>query len=94
MTELAAVGVPAIYVPFPHAVDDHQTNNARFVVEAGGGWLMPQSRLTAEGLAAQLRTLDRATLLAHAERAWTLRQIHATAAVVAACDTLAKGKMS
>jgi UDP-N-acetylglucosamine--N-acetylmuramyl-(pentapeptide) pyrophosphoryl-undecaprenol N-acetylglucosamine transferase len=38
VTELAAVGAAAIYVPFPHAVDDHQTTNARFVVEAGGGW--------------------------------------------------------
>ena len=94
VTELTAVGVPAVYVPFPHAVDDHQTHNARFVVEAGGGWLMPQHSLSAEALAAHLRGLDRTTLLAHAERAWGLRQIHATAAVVAACDTLASGTTS
>ena len=94
VTELAAVGVPAVYVPFPHAVDDHQTHNARFVVEAGGGWLMPQHTLSAEALAAHLRGLDRAMLLAHAERAWGLRQIHASAALVAACDTLASGTTS
>lgn len=94
VTELAAVGVPAVYVPFPHAVDDHQTHNARFVVEAGGGWLMPQHTLSAEALAAHLRGLDRTMLLAHAERAWGLRQIHASAALVAACDTLASGTTS
>ncbi len=43
VTELAAVGAAAIYVPFPHAVDDHQTTNARFVVDAGGGWVVQQT---------------------------------------------------
>ncbi|MDP0971757.1 glycosyltransferase, partial [Klebsiella pneumoniae] len=50
VTEIAAVGAAAIYVPFPAAVDDHQTANARFLVDAGGGWLMQQSALTAQSL--------------------------------------------
>ncbi len=45
VTELAAVGAAAIYVPFPHAVDDHQTTNARFVVDAGGGWVVQQTSI-------------------------------------------------
>jgi UDP-N-acetylglucosamine--N-acetylmuramyl-(pentapeptide) pyrophosphoryl-undecaprenol N-acetylglucosamine transferase len=90
VTELAAVGVAAIYVPFPHAVDDHQTTNARFVVDAGGGWLMPQHSLTAEGLAAHLQRLDRATLREHAERAHAVRKTQATEAVVTACESLAE----
>ncbi len=48
VTELAAVGAAAIYVPFPHAVDDHQTTNARFVVDAGGGWVVQQTALSPE----------------------------------------------
>ena len=47
VTEIAAVGAAAIFVPFPFAVDDHQTTNARFLVEQGGGWLLPQADLSA-----------------------------------------------
>ena len=90
VTELAAIGVPAIYVPFPHAVDDHQTTNARFVVDAGGGWLMPQHSLTPQALAAHLQSLDRTVLLAHAEKAYAVRQTHATQTMVDACERLAQ----
>jgi UDP-N-acetylglucosamine--N-acetylmuramyl-(pentapeptide) pyrophosphoryl-undecaprenol N-acetylglucosamine transferase len=92
VTELAAVGVPAIYVPFPYAVDDHQTTNAAFVVDAGGGWLMPQQSLTPQALAAHLQSLNRETLLAHAERAYAVRKTQATDAVVTACERLAAGE--
>lgn len=51
VSELAAAGLPAVLVPYPHAIDDHQTANAQFLAEAGAAALMPQSRLTAEGLA-------------------------------------------
>ena len=44
VTEIAAVGAAALFVPFPSAVDDHQTTNARFLVDAGGGWLVQQTR--------------------------------------------------
>jgi UDP-N-acetylglucosamine--N-acetylmuramyl-(pentapeptide) pyrophosphoryl-undecaprenol N-acetylglucosamine transferase len=89
VTELAAVGVAAIYVPFPHAVDDHQTNNARFLVEAGGGWLIPQAELNAQDLANRLQFMTRRTLQACAEKAYTMRKIDAAQAVVVACETLA-----
>jgi UDP-N-acetylglucosamine--N-acetylmuramyl-(pentapeptide) pyrophosphoryl-undecaprenol N-acetylglucosamine transferase len=93
VTELAAVGAAAIYVPFPHAVDDHQTTNARFVVDAGGGWLVPQNELTAQDLANRLQFITRRTLLACAEKAYAVRQVEAVSQVVAACEQLAaKGK--
>jgi len=77
VTELAAIGVAAIYVPFPHAVDDHQTTNAKFVVDAGGGWLMPQAELTAQGLADQLQVLTREKLVEVAEKAYAMRKTDA-----------------
>jgi UDP-N-acetylglucosamine--N-acetylmuramyl-(pentapeptide) pyrophosphoryl-undecaprenol N-acetylglucosamine transferase len=54
MAELAAVGRPAILLPYPHAIDDHQTANARAFAETGGGWLMPQRDTNAASLAAKL----------------------------------------
>jgi UDP-N-acetylglucosamine--N-acetylmuramyl-(pentapeptide) pyrophosphoryl-undecaprenol N-acetylglucosamine transferase len=93
VTELAAVGAPALFVPFPHAVDDHQTTNARFVVDAGGGWLVPQTELKAQDLADRLQFMTRRTLLACAEKAYAVRQVDAVDQVVAACEQLAaKGK--
>jgi UDP-N-acetylglucosamine--N-acetylmuramyl-(pentapeptide) pyrophosphoryl-undecaprenol N-acetylglucosamine transferase len=89
VTELAAVGAAAVFVPFPAAVDDHQSVNARFLVEAGGGWLLPQAGLTPEALAALLQGMDRSQLLARAQAAARLKQINATASVVAACEELA-----
>lgn len=89
VTEIAAVGAAAIYVPFPAAVDDHQTANARFLVDAGGGWLVPQSTLTAQGLAEMLQNMQRATLLERAENAKKMQKTEATAQVVAACEELA-----
>ncbi|QTX21252.1 undecaprenyldiphospho-muramoylpentapeptide beta-N-acetylglucosaminyltransferase [Comamonas aquatica] len=89
VTELAAVGVAAIYVPFPHAVDDHQTTNAHFMVDAGGGWLMPQAALNAQKLAEMLQNMQRSTLLNVALKAKTMQKIHATREVVAACEELA-----
>ena len=89
VTELAAIGAAAVFVPFPAAVDDHQTVNARFLVKAGGGWLLPQAGLTPEALAALLQSMDRSSLLARAQVAASLKQINATASVVAACEELA-----
>ena len=57
ITELTAAGRPAILVPYPHAMDDHQTANAEAVAECGGAWLMPQSAFTPEALAARLEAL-------------------------------------
>jgi UDP-N-acetylglucosamine--N-acetylmuramyl-(pentapeptide) pyrophosphoryl-undecaprenol N-acetylglucosamine transferase len=73
VAELEAVGRPAILVPYPHAIDDHQTANASAFAGAGGGWLMPQSTLTPDVLAQFLETilsdpdsLNRAAGMAHA----------------------------
>lgn len=57
VSELALSGKPAIFVPLPHAVDDHQTKNAMFLVNSGAALLMPQSELTAASLAQQLNEL-------------------------------------
>lgn len=57
VAELAAAGRPAVMVPYPSATDDHQTGNAQALVEAGGGWLMPQSGLDADSLAQRLGSL-------------------------------------
>lgn len=88
VTEIAAVGAPALFVPFPSAVDDHQTHNARFLVDQGGGWLIPQGELTPRVLADLLQKTERSTLLARGLAAQKLRQIQATEAVVAACEEL------
>lgn len=89
VTEIAAIGAAAIYVPFPHAVDDHQTANARFLVDAGGGWLMQQDALNAQKLAEMLQNMQRSTLLNVALKAKTMQKIYATREVVAACEELA-----
>jgi UDP-N-acetylglucosamine--N-acetylmuramyl-(pentapeptide) pyrophosphoryl-undecaprenol N-acetylglucosamine transferase len=57
VAELAAVGRPALLVPYPHAMDDHQTANAAQFARAGGGWSVPQDELSAESLAGRLAAL-------------------------------------
>jgi UDP-N-acetylglucosamine--N-acetylmuramyl-(pentapeptide) pyrophosphoryl-undecaprenol N-acetylglucosamine transferase len=58
IAELAAAGVASILIPYPYAVDDHQTANARYLVDAGAAVLMPQSQMTAERLRQQLSLLQ------------------------------------
>lgn len=55
VSELACAQLPALLIPFPFAIDDHQTHNARWLVEAGGAKLLPQSGLTAQALADAIR---------------------------------------
>jgi len=57
VAELTAVGRPSILVPYPHAVDDHQTANAHAIDEAGAGWLMPQTAFTPDALATRIESL-------------------------------------
>jgi len=90
VTELAAVGAAALFVPFPHAVDDHQTTNARFIVDAGGGWLVQQRDLTPADLAQRMQGLDRAELLRKAQAAHAVARTSATADMVQACEELAR----
>jgi UDP-N-acetylglucosamine--N-acetylmuramyl-(pentapeptide) pyrophosphoryl-undecaprenol N-acetylglucosamine transferase len=90
VAELAAVGVGAILVPFPHAVDDHQTANARFLVEGGAARLLPQSELTPEGLAELLRGFDRARCREMALAARALARPEATEVLADELERLAK----
>lgn len=87
VAELAAAGVGAVLVPFPAAVDDHQTRNAAWLVAAGAATLLPQSELTTNRLAAELRAYvgNRDLVLARAEHARALAMPQATATIVAAC---------
>ncbi len=90
VTELAAVGAAAVYVPFPFAVDDHQTTNARFIVDAGGGWLVQQRDLAPEWLAQLLQKVDRSELLQKAVAAQSVARTSATRDMLAACEELAR----
>lgn len=89
VAELAAAGAASVLVPFPHAVDDHQTMNARFLADAGAAILVPQTELTADKLAL-LRTMSRDQLLQMAEKARALAKADAAAAVAQACVEVAK----
>jgi UDP-N-acetylglucosamine--N-acetylmuramyl-(pentapeptide) pyrophosphoryl-undecaprenol N-acetylglucosamine transferase len=89
VTELAAVGVAAVLVPFPFAVDDHQTRNARYLSDAGAAWLLPQSEMTPRLLADLIERCDRSQLLVRAQAAHALAQTHATEQMVQACQELA-----
>ena len=89
VTEIAAVGAAALFVPFPAAVDDHQTSNAKFLVAQGGGWMEQQRDLTPEKLAAMLQKTERSALINIALQAKTMQKIEATARMVAACEELA-----
>jgi len=88
VTELAAVGAAAVFVPFPHAVDDHQTHNAAFLVEAGAAWLLPQTELTPPRLASLLGGLDRMALQERGSRARVLARTEAVSVMVRACHAL------
>lgn len=89
VTEIAAVGAAALFVPFPYAVDDHQTTNARFLVDAGGGWLLQQADLSPQKLADMLLNMERETLVQYALAAKKMEKINATREVANACEELA-----
>ncbi|MEJ5030640.1 undecaprenyldiphospho-muramoylpentapeptide beta-N-acetylglucosaminyltransferase [Comamonas sp. MYb69] len=90
VTELAAVGAAAVFVPFPAAVDDHQTANARFLVDAGAGWLVQQSVLTPENLAQMLENMQRTGLVDMAQKAKKMQKLEAAQAVADACVEVAR----
>ena len=88
VTEIAAIGAAALFVPFPSAVDDHQTANAKFLVTHGGGWLVQQHDLTPEKLAIMLQKTERLALVQSALKAKNMQKVDATAHLVAACEEL------
>jgi UDP-N-acetylglucosamine--N-acetylmuramyl-(pentapeptide) pyrophosphoryl-undecaprenol N-acetylglucosamine transferase len=90
VAEIAAGGVASILVPYPHAVDDHQRANARFLADAGAAVLVPQSELSAESLAKLLAGFDRMRLRDMAKRARALARPEATSAVAMVCTELAR----
>jgi UDP-N-acetylglucosamine--N-acetylmuramyl-(pentapeptide) pyrophosphoryl-undecaprenol N-acetylglucosamine transferase len=89
IAELSAAGVPGILVPFPFAVDDHQTGNAKFLSQAGGAVLLPQKDLSAESISL-IRNYTREQLLQMAEKARDLARPDATLAVAQICEDLIK----
>ncbi len=85
VAELAAAGTASVLVPFPHAVDDHQTHNAQFLAAAGAAVLVQQKDLTPRRLADLLLGFARDKLLDMAKRARALAKPDATRAVADAC---------
>ncbi len=89
VTEIAAVGAAALFVPFPSAVDDHQTHNANFLVDQGAGWLVQQRDLSAQSLADMLSKMERPALMNKGLEAKRMQKLEATQRMVAACQELA-----
>jgi UDP-N-acetylglucosamine--N-acetylmuramyl-(pentapeptide) pyrophosphoryl-undecaprenol N-acetylglucosamine transferase len=92
VAELAAAGLAAILVPYPHAVDDHQTRNADYLAAAGAAVVKPQAELTPEWLAEELAKYvdDRTVLINQAIAARTLAHPNATRDVVECCLEMAR----
>jgi len=88
IAELTAAGVASLLVPFPHAVDDHQTTNAHFLSSREAAWFMPQSTLEAGKLAGLLSDIDRSQLLRMAENARALARPLAAVDVADMCEEL------
>ncbi len=91
VAELAAVGRPAILVPYPFAMDDHQSANAAALADGGGAWLQPQTTLTPETLARMIECLLAApeTLAKAAAAAWAFGRGNAAAHLADAVQELA-----
>ncbi|MCP5266365.1 MAG: undecaprenyldiphospho-muramoylpentapeptide beta-N-acetylglucosaminyltransferase [Burkholderiaceae bacterium] len=88
VSELAAAGVASVLVPYPHAVDDHQTTNAAFLCDRGAARLAPEGGLTPDSLAKLLVELDRETLTAMACAAREAARPDACAVVADICESL------
>lgn len=92
VAEVAAAGVAAIFVPLPHAVDDHQTKNAQTLVDVHGAYLLPQSELTADKLQALLQeyVLSPETLIEMGKRSKTVARLDAAQKVAHCCIELSE----
>ncbi|MBF0161779.1 MAG: undecaprenyldiphospho-muramoylpentapeptide beta-N-acetylglucosaminyltransferase [Magnetococcales bacterium] len=94
LAELAAVGKPALFVPYPFAADDHQTANAEAMVRANGGWLQPQGNLTVDWLTEFLlaRMADPEGLIEAGRKAHRLANPQAAQTIVKHLQALADKK--
>ena len=94
VADLTAIGRPAIYIPLPGAIDNDQRNNALFVEQAGGGWIMEQATISPPSLANRLASLlgDPATLKAAAAAAKSLGQPAAVERLADLVEGAARGK--
>ncbi len=88
VTEIAAVGVASIFVPYPYAVDNHQLHNSRFLEQVGAAVIVPQQQFTPEKLTHLLQELlnNRDRLVAMAECAREMVRPNATEQVIAECE--------
>jgi UDP-N-acetylglucosamine--N-acetylmuramyl-(pentapeptide) pyrophosphoryl-undecaprenol N-acetylglucosamine transferase len=90
IAELCAAGMASVLVPFPHAVDDHQTANAKFLSERGAAILIAQRDLSAEKLAGLIGSLDRSRLLEMARNARALGKPDAARVVAQRCMEISR----
>jgi UDP-N-acetylglucosamine--N-acetylmuramyl-(pentapeptide) pyrophosphoryl-undecaprenol N-acetylglucosamine transferase len=90
VSEISAAGVAACFVPFPHAIDDHQTANARFLSDAKAAMLIPQAELDAAALANLILGLRREALAEMAVKAQALAKFRATEEVASICEECAR----
>lgn len=93
VSELAMASTPAIFIPLPHAVDDHQTKNAQFLVKRGAAKLIAQNKLSKESLTQQISELfaDENTLKDMAKAAYLAADKDATKKVANFCQQLSCG---
>jgi UDP-N-acetylglucosamine--N-acetylmuramyl-(pentapeptide) pyrophosphoryl-undecaprenol N-acetylglucosamine transferase len=90
VTEIAAVGAAAMFVPLPSAVDDHQTQNALYLVKNKAAWLLPQEELTPQKLASEILKMDRNILLKTAQQSKKMHLPNTVNKIVDACEELTK----
>lgn len=90
VAEVAAAGVAALFIPLPHAIDDHQTANARYLADCKGAWLQRQAAFTADWLAGWLRGVDRGALAEVARHAHEHACLTATQSIADACEHAAR----
>ena len=91
VAELAAAGVASILVPFPYAVDDHQTANAHYLSDHNAAVLLPQSQLTPERLGKLIKEATPEALRKMAEAAQRLALLDASQHVADQCVEVARG---
>lgn len=90
VAEVATAGVAALFIPLPHAIDDHQTANARYLSDCGAAWLQPQSAFTGQWLSKWLRERERSELAEVAMRAHEHAYREAAEKIAQACTEVAQ----